>query len=327
MKKTELTATLSRTVNKVGLQIKKRSPEILIVAGVVGTVTRAVMACKATLKVDEIMRESNDTIEKVHKARSMDGQPSPSNPEKVIEYTADDAKSDLTKVYIQTGLKLAHLYAPSVILGALSITCFITSHNIMRKRCANLAAAYGTLDTAFKKYRERVAERFGEEVEKEIRYNIKAKEIEKTIVDPETGEEKTVKETVKVMDGDPSSVSPYAVEFSESNPNYCKDPNMSFAFLRAQQQYFNDLLQAKGHVFLNEVYDALGLPRTKAGAVVGWVFDSDAPVGDNYIDFGMYTADKEKVRDFVNGVEPTILLDFNVDGVILDLIASHQAIA
>lgn len=309
MKKTELTATLSRTVNKVGLQIKKRSPEILIVAGVVGTVTSAVMACKATLKVDEIMRESNDTIEKV------------------IEYTADDAKSDLTKVYIQTGLKLAHLYAPSVILGALSITCFITSHNIMRKRCANLAAAYGTLDTAFKKYRERVAERFGEEVEKEIRYNIKAKEIEKTIVDPETGEEKTVKETVKVMDGDPSSVSPYAVEFSESNPNYCKDPNMSFAFLRAQQQYFNDLLQAKGHVFLNEVYDALGLPRTKAGAVVGWVFDSDAPVGDNYIDFGMYTADKEKVRDFVNGVEPTILLDFNVDGVILDLIASHQAIA
>ena len=119
MKKTELTATLSRTVNKVGLQIKKRSPEILIVAGVVGTVTSAVMACKATLKVDEIMRESNDTIEKVHKARSMDGQPSPSNPEKVIEYTADDAKSDLTKVYIQTGLKLAHLYAPSVILGAL----------------------------------------------------------------------------------------------------------------------------------------------------------------------------------------------------------------
>ena len=92
MKKTELTATLSRTVNKVGLQIKKRSPEILIVAGVVGTVTSAVMACKATLKVDEIMRESNDTIEKVHKARSMDGQPSPSNPEKVIEYTADDAK-------------------------------------------------------------------------------------------------------------------------------------------------------------------------------------------------------------------------------------------
>lgn len=327
MKKTELTATLGRTVNKVGLQLKKRSPELLIVAGVIGTVTSAVMACKATLKVEEIMAESNETVEKIHEARTLDGQPSAKNPESVIEYSANDEKSDLAKVYIQTGLKLAHLYAPSVVLGALSITCFITSHNIMRKRCANLAAAYGTLDQAFKAYRKRVAERFGEEVEKEIRYNIKAKEIEKTIVDPETGEEKTVKETVKVMEGDPSAASPYAAEFSESNPNYCKDPEMSFAFLRAQQSYFNDLLRAKGHVFLNEVYDALGLPRTKAGAIVGWVYDSDAPVGDNYISFDMSSVNKEKVRDFINGVEPTIMLDFNVDGVILDLIATHQAIA
>lgn len=327
MKKTELTATLSRTVNKVGLHLKKRSPEILIVAGVVGTVASAVMACKATLKVEEIMAESNETIEKVHDARNLDGQPSAKDPDKIIEYSADDERSDLTKVYIQTGLKLAKLYAPSVILGALSITSIIASHNIMRKRCADLAVAYGTLDQAFKAYRKRVADRFGEEVEKEIRYNIKAKEIDKTITDPETGEEKTMKETVKVMDGDPQKASPYAVEFNETNPNYCRDPEMSFAFLRAQQQYLNDLLRTKGHVFLNEVYDALGLPRTKAGAIVGWVYDSDTPVGDNYISFEMCEANKEKVRNFINGVEPTILLDFNVDGIILDLIATHQAIA
>lgn len=327
MKKTELTATLSRTVNKVGLHLKKRSPEILIVAGVVGTVASAVMACKATLKVEEIMAESNETIEKVHDARNLDGQPSAKDPEKIIEYSTDDERSDLTKVYIQTGLKLAKLYAPSVILGALSITSIIASHNIMRKRCADLAVAYGTLDQAFKAYRKRVADRFGEEVEKEIRYNIKAKEIDKTITDPETGEEKTMKETVKVMDGDPQKASPYAVEFNETNPNYCRDPEMSFAFLRAQQQYLNDLLRTKGHVFLNEVYDALGLPRTKAGAIVGWVYDSDTPVGDNYISFEMYEVNKEKVRNFINGVEPTILLDFNVDGIILDLIATHQAIA
>ena len=90
MKKTELTATLSRTVNKVGLHLKKRSPEILIVAGVVGTVASAVMACKATLKVEEIMAESNETIEKVHDARNLDGQPSAKDPDKIIEYSADD---------------------------------------------------------------------------------------------------------------------------------------------------------------------------------------------------------------------------------------------
>lgn len=327
MKKSELTTTLSRTVNKVGLQLKKRSPEILVVVGVVGTVASAVMACKATLKVEEIMAGSNEDVEKIHEVRALDGQPNPRKPETIIEYSEDDERSDLAKVYIQTGLKLAKLYAPSVILGALSITSIIASHNIMRKRCADLAAAYGTLDQAFKAYRKRVADRFGEEVEKEIRYNIKAKEIEKTIIDPDTGEETKVKEAVKVVDGDPAKSSPYAAYFDEHNPNYCKDPEMSFAFLRAQQQYFNDLLRAKGHVFLNEVYDALAIPRTKAGALVGWVYDPDSPVGDNYIDFNMCGVNKENVRDFINGIEPAILLDFNVDGIILDLIATHQAIA
>lgn len=326
MKKTELSATLGRTVNRIGLHLKKRSPEILVVAGVIGTVASAVMACNATLKVDEIIQESNETIEKIHNARNLDGKPSTKNPDTIIEYSESDEKSDLTKVYIHTGLKLAQLYAPSIILGALSITSIIASHNIMQKRCADLAVAYGTLDQAFKTYRKQVAERFGEEAEKEIRYNIKAKEIEKTVVGPD-GKETTVNETVKVMDSNPGKTSPYAVFFDERNPNYCKNREMSFAFLRAQQQYFNDLLRAKGHVFLNEVYDALGLPRTKAGAMVGWIFDSDTPVGDNYIDFGMYSGDRENVRDFINGVESAILLDFNVDGLILDLIATHQAIA
>ncbi len=325
MKKTELTASLSRTVNKVGLQLKKRSPEILMVAGVVGTVASAVMACKATLKVEAIMEESNDTIEKIHEARALDGTPSVKNPETIIEYTADDERSDLAKVYIQTGLKLAKLYAPAVILGTLSITSIVTSNNILRKRNIALAAAYTKLDQSFKDYRGRVVERFGEEVEKELRYNIKAKEIEKIITDPETGEEKTVMETVKVIDGDPSKGSPYAVYFDESNPNYCKDPHMLLSFLRAQQTYFNELLQARGHVFLNEVYDALSLPRTTAGAQVGWVYDEANPVGDNYIDFGAYSVNRE-TQDLLNKVETAILLDFNVDGVILKLIESHQAI-
>ena len=91
-------------------------------------------------------------------------------------------------------------------------------------------------------------------------------------------------------------------------------------FLRAQQQYANDKLIAQGHLFLNEVYDMLGLPRTKAGAIVGWVYDDNNAVGDNFVDFGIYDVHRETARDFVNGYERSILLDFNVDGVIYDLI-------
>ena len=61
----------------------------------------------------------------------------------------------------------------------------------------------------------------------------------------------------------------------------------------------------------------LGIPRTKAGQVVGWIFDKDNPIGDNYVDFGLLNTQNE---DFVNGYKRSVLLDFNVDGMILDRI-------
>ena len=79
------------------------------------------------------------------------------------------------------------------------------------------------------------------------------------------------------------------------------------------------MLRRKGHLYLNEVYDMLGIPRTKAGQIVGWIYDEEHPVGDNYVDFGIYDSNKPRVRDFVNGYERTVLLDFNVDGNILDM--------
>ena len=63
----------------------------------------------------------------------------------------------------------------------------------------------------------------------------------------------------------------------------------------------------------------LGIPKTKAGQVVGWVYDPEHPVGDNYVDFGLFDLDRERVRRFVNGDERNILLDFNVDGNIWEL--------
>lgn len=324
MKNNELMVKASRMVNKIGFQIKKKSPEILVIAGVAGTVASAVMACRATLKVEEIMAEGNATINGIHEARKLDGQPSKKNPGKVIEYSEDDEKSDLFKAYAQTGLKLAKLYAPSVILGTLSITSILTSHSILRKRNMALAAAYATVNQSFKDYRGRVLERFGEQVEREIRYNIKAKEIEEQVADPETGEIKTVTKIVNLMDGDPTKHSPYAKFFDELSPNYTKNPEHNLAFLRGQQAYFNDLLRIRGYVFLNEVYDALGILPTTAGQAVGWVFNEDDDKIDNYIDFGIYDLHSEQVRAFVNGVEKAILLDFNVDGDIMSTFTKYM---
>ena len=288
--------------------VEKHSPEILAGVGVVGVVASTVMACKATMKLNDILEESKETRDKIREVES--------NPRYEEQYSHEDAKKDLTINYTQTAMKIAKLYAPAVILGSASLGCLLASNDILRKRNAALSAAYMTVDKSFKEYRQRVVDRFGEEVEKEIRYNIKAEEVTSTVV-AEDGSETTVTETVKTMD--PNLYSDYAKFFDEASPYWQKDPEYNFMFLKSQQQYANDLLKARGRLFLNEVYDMLGIEKTKAGQIVGWVYNPTNPIGDNFVDFGIFDMSKERVRAFVNGYEPNILLDFNVDGNIWDL--------
>ena len=280
MKKAEIMNTLTRKFYRVGFKFKKHSPEILVGAGVVGVVASAVMACKATTKLDDVLAETKDTVDKIHDVTE--------HPEKIPEgkeYTVEDSKKDLTIVYTQAGVKLVKLYGPAVVLGTVSIAAIIGGHHILRKRNIALAAAYTAVDKGFKEYRGRVLERFGEEVDRELRYNIKAKEIEKTVTDA-NGKETVVKETVDVAD--PNLTSDYARFFDDGCTGWTKDPEFNLMFLKDQQRYANDLFKSKGHLFLNEVYDMLGIPRTQAGQVVGWIYDEKNPIGDNFIDFGIY---------------------------------------
>ena len=309
MNKTEIMAKMTRTFNRTGLQLKKHSPEILLAAGVVGVVASGVMACKATLKVQEIVDDAKGKIDTIHEVSN--------DPSMAEKYTEEDSKKDLAIVYTQTAVKMIKLYGPSVALCVASLGCMIGSNRILNKRNVAFAAAYTAVDKSFKEYRGRVIERFGKQMDKELRYNIKAQEIEEVSVD-EKGKEVTKKSTVEVMD--PNAYSQYSIVFDDGNTGWDPDPELTKYFLIQQQNWANDRLKAKGHLFLNEVYDMLGAKRTKAGAQVGWVYDEKNPIGDNYVDFGIFDIRSPKARDFVNGLEKVIVLDFNVDGVILDLI-------
>ena len=308
MKFNDIMASASRTFSKVSLQGKKYAPEVMVVVGVVGVVASAVMACKATTKADAIVEDTKDQMDQIHEVAETHAE----------EYSEDDMKKDTVIVYTQTAVKFAKLYGPAVILGAASIACILGSHHILSKRNAALAAAYATVDKGFKEYRGRVIERFGKELDKELRYNVKAKDFEETVVNEETGEETKVTNTVNVAD--PNDYSDYARFFDDGCTGWTKDSEQNLYFLKCQQNYANERLQKKGYLFLNDVYEMLGIPKTKSGQIVGWIYDKKNPVGDNFVDFGIYNMNREKARDFVNGYERTILLDFNVDGNILDLI-------
>ena len=310
MNMSNIVNSATKTFHRVGFQIKKHSPEILLVTGITGVVTSAVMACKATTKVDTIVEETKKSIDMIHEGMETGNICG-------VEYTEEDGKKDLAIVYIQTGVKFAKIYGPSVLLGLTSIGCILASNNIIHKRNVALSAAYTAIDRSFKGYRSRVIERFGESMDRELRYNIKTQEVKETVVDEETGKKKTVKSTVSVVD--PNTYSDYARFFDEYCAGWTKDAEYNLMFLRQQQNYANELLKSRGHLFLNEVYDMLGIDRTKAGNIVGWIYDEKHPIGDNFVDFGIYVLDNEKARDFVNGRERSILLDFNVDGDILSL--------
>lgn len=283
MNKNEIVKKASSALGKVNIKLRKHSPELLIAAGVVGTVVSTVLACKATTKLSTILDESKGNIETIHKCEN--------DKEMEERYSQEDAKKDLAIVYIQTGVKIAKLYAPAVVLGTISIAGIVASNNILRKRNVALAAAYATVDKSFKEYRSRVVERFGADVDKELRYNIKAKKIEEMIKDPESGKEKKSKTTVNVA---APTVDDYARFFDKTCRHYEENMNYNLMLLRSQQQLANDKLVADGFLFLSDVYDMLGITRTKMSQSVGWIYKPDGNSnGDNFVDFGVMVVKRE----------------------------------
>lgn len=296
--KNKLVAKTSRLAVKMG----KHSPEILVAAGIVGFVGTAVLAATATLKVEDILDAHQEKMDKI---KTVEADPDIEN------YTAEDATKDRAILTLKTIGHLTKLYAPAICLGMISAACVIGGHHILLKRNLGLAAAYTAVQTAFDDYRKRVAEECGEDKEKELYLGVREKieEIEKN------GKIKKVSQGKEITDK-AYPYSPYARIFDETSRWYKKNAELNKLFLTSQQNHANDLLHLQGHLFLNEVFDMLDLPRTPMGAVVGWVYGN----GDSFVDFGIFDSSKPGCREFINGLERAIWLDFNVDGVIYDMI-------
>lgn len=289
---------VGRAVGRNALLIQKASPEVLLAAGIVGLVGSTVLACRATLKVSDVLDDAKEKLELVKTTEHED-------------YSDNDRSRDVSLVYFQTSVRTVKLYAPAIVLGAVSIYALTTSHNILSRRNVALTAAYSALEKGFDQYRARVVEKYGDDEDRNFRYG--SQEVQ--IVDEKTGRKKTV---TRASHEDPSI---YARFFDPYSTSWSKEPEYNLLFLKCQQNYANDLLHSRGHVFLNEVYDMLGIPRSKAGAVVGWVLSGEGET-DNFVDFNVFDKNSDRARDFVNGLEGSILLDFNVDGVIYDKIGN-----
>lgn len=293
----KLPAFITSKLGRQVLTLQKHSPAILFVAGTVGVVASAVLASRATLKMDQVLSEHEAMMEKRELAKPIEG------------YTEVDYHQDGVVAYGKTALKVARLYGPAIIVGGLSIAALTGSHVILTRRNTALTAAYVALDKGFKLYRERVTKELGPEKDREFLWDME----NRTIV--EEGKDGPIISTIKQPGA--KSASPYTFLFDECNKNWSRDPGYNQMFLSSQQSYMNDLLRARGHVLLNDALDALGIERTPQGALLGWLKDG---TGDGYVDFGVFEGDRHSGMRFVTGQEKSIWLDFNVDGIVYDKI-------
>ena len=294
------TKTLRKSFKKAQLTVRKHSPEILMVAGVIGTVAGAVMACKETLELEDVLDECKQEKIELEEQYAMCEQ-----------YSEDALKKDQVKLTIKQAVKIVKLYAPSVIMEATSIGVIFASNDIMRKRNASMAAAYATLNSMYKRYRQNVIESYGEEVDKDMRFGVKHEKV--TEID-EDGNKVKIDARIVDLDNTALAISDYSRFFQSGCRGFDENSGRyNILYLKGIQAMFNNKLIADGYVMLNDVYRELGFDTIPEGWSIGWVYDETNPIGDNYIDFGLYEA-RNKNQRAVNDWEPVILMDFNVDG-------------
>lgn len=309
MKKTELATKAGQILVKTKLGIKKHSPEILVVTGIGTGVIAAIIACKQTIKANDIVAEARKSLQNIEDVKEL-----AANNE--VEYTEENEQEDRKTIGMQVAVGMVKTYALPVGLGILSITYILAGHHILKKRNVALAAAYSALSTDFMNYRKRVVNKYGKDVDFMLKNGLEKQIVANQVIDPETGEVKETKEEVLTYEGD--KLSQYARVFDEvGSTQWTPSADHNRAFLLMEQNYFNERIRTRGYIFLNEVYERLGFRPTKAGSVVGWVYQNADYEG---IDFGIFTAHTQKAAEFLEGTEPSIILDFNVQGDILSLV-------
>lgn len=303
--------TLGKTIM---FATKKHSPEILLGLGLVGMVGSTVLACKATLKVEEILDDYQESKEKVQDALEL-----AENGE--VNYPVEVANQDLIKAKAKTAGSLIKIYAPSTTLMLVSMGCILGSYRIMSKRNVALMAAYKVMEEAFTTYRGRVVRELGDVKDAHFMYGTDTVLENETIVD-ENGKKKTVtKEKEELVPG--VKLSGFARMFEPEQPDqfgswvgstqWSSIHDYNLSFLTAKEQHFNDKLVVKGFVTINEVLEELGFATTEAGMVAGWRYKADN--GDGYISFRPRGID----GNWMTGIDgDALVLDFNIDGIIFD---------
>lgn len=310
----------------VARKVSEHSPEIFMGIGIVGSLMATGLACKATLKAPSIIEENRKNLNDIRLVHATTDKE---------KYSENDYRKDLAITYTKTAMDIVKLYGPSLVLEVVSLGCLFESNHILRQRNAALTATCASISALYNKYRKNVIEKYGEEVDADMRLGRKT---EKVDVVQEDGTVK--KEKVTTVD---TAGNDYLVIFGPEETNEAtKNRDYNESYLINLQNTMTDLLRSRyksakhpGYLYWEEVLPALGFdPReerrtytkdgqkrkSRASHHVGWIYDPDNQdlYGDGYVDFRLKSAYNKRANA---GYEPTFILDPNIDGFIDDYVA------
>lgn len=289
-------STLAGKLGPIGARLSKNSPAIFTGAGVALMVGGCVLSGWATLKAKKVMDEP-------------------------VIVPAEDQES-AKKEALRKGAKVIGYYAPAVASAGVGIACVVHGHNIQEARVTAAVSAYSMLAASFAEYRERVVEKHGEEADRKF---LKGTEKAKADIYEEPDEDgKAKKHKEEVLVKAKSDASPYAAIFDDYCPDWTRSRSDNLYFIRCQERAANLKLQSRGYLFLSEVLEMLGLPYNPAGQFVGWIDEAYEGSKSGIVDFGLsevYLQEElEQAKLEARNPEPSIWLDFKVDGEIWDKI-------
>lgn len=316
---------LKSSANTIARIAEKHGPTAMVIVGTGAIIAGTVMACRATLKANDILDAHSEDMKKIEHAKSL------SKPE---EYSDNDIKKDKALVYISTTKKFAKLYGPSLLVEAAGIACLLSAFGVMKNRYGAAMAAFTALDQKFSAYRKRVIETYGADAEKALRLpSANDISVQEKVVD-ENGEEKTVDKPTVCTE----SSAPYTYTFDKyviytdrdgtrqvrANAHWDKNYIYNENFLTMRQNYWNDYLTRHGYVFLNDILKDLDFEPCEEGHWAGWYYDPDDNTRDSFIDFDItrvvfdsenhcYRLPRED-EDLDYDYDSPYMLTFNVDG-------------
>lgn len=227
----------NRKLNGMKFKIKKHSPTILIVGGVLGFVGSAVLAYKARPKVEE-----------------------------VVESVEDDVNNNVEVNKVEVGKQVVMALAPAIGLGLVSTGMLLWSHQIQKRRIMALSTSLIASQTAHYKLAEKVKNKLGEKAYNEFMTKDERKVFSKD-------EDGNTTETIEEMKAELDKT--LGQWYEESSEYFSDDHQYNLQWIELKSTELDSKLFAKGHLLLNDVRKLLGFEPIPSGQLLGWsAYDS-----------------------------------------------------